>query len=224
MKRHRFTLIAFFVGAFGVGLFSQRATFGTLRLGTGSTFCEIRTGTGSPETAVVGKVCDVYLRTNGGASTTLYVKETGTGNTGWATTAPPQALGTTSTPQFARLGLGIAADASAVAKFAGQYYSPMVADGNSGTSKTIDWNGGNEHYLTLTGNVTLTFSNPVDGGRYVLLLNTGAGSFTVTWPATVAWSGGVPPAITATAAKVDLCTFQYVTVTNKYYSACNPGY
>lgn len=51
--------------------------------------CALRSGSGSPEGAVVGKVCDVYLRTNGGASTTVYVKESGTGtNTGWVPVAP----------------------------------------------------------------------------------------------------------------------------------------
>jgi hypothetical protein len=45
--------------------------------------CTLRTGTGSPESAVTGNVCDLYLRTNGGTGTTLYIKETGTGNTGW---------------------------------------------------------------------------------------------------------------------------------------------
>lgn len=40
-------------------------------------------GTGSPEGAVVAAVGSLYLRSNGGANTTLYVKESGTGNTGW---------------------------------------------------------------------------------------------------------------------------------------------
>lgn len=41
------------------------------------------TGTGSPETVVTAGVGSLYLRTDGGAGTTLYVKESGTGNTGW---------------------------------------------------------------------------------------------------------------------------------------------
>jgi hypothetical protein len=45
--------------------------------------CTIRTGSGTPEAAVTGNVCDVFLRTNGSATTTMYVKESGTGNTGW---------------------------------------------------------------------------------------------------------------------------------------------
>lgn len=42
-----------------------------------------RTGTGTPESAVTAPVGTLYLRTDGGASTTLYIKESGTGNTGW---------------------------------------------------------------------------------------------------------------------------------------------
>ncbi len=40
-------------------------------------------GTGSPESVVTANVGSLYTRTDGGASTTLYVKESGTGNTGW---------------------------------------------------------------------------------------------------------------------------------------------
>jgi hypothetical protein len=39
--------------------------------------------TGSPEGVVTASVGSLYLRSNGGANTTLYVKESGTGNTGW---------------------------------------------------------------------------------------------------------------------------------------------
>jgi hypothetical protein len=40
-------------------------------------------GAGSPEGAVSAVVGSLYTNTTGGALTTLYVKETGTGNTGW---------------------------------------------------------------------------------------------------------------------------------------------
>jgi len=41
--------------------------------------------TGSPETVVTGRIGDMFLRTDGGAGTTLYIKETGADtNTGWA--------------------------------------------------------------------------------------------------------------------------------------------
>lgn len=40
-------------------------------------------GTGTPEAAVTATVGSMFLRTDGGAATTLYVKESGSGNTGW---------------------------------------------------------------------------------------------------------------------------------------------
>lgn len=40
-------------------------------------------GTGSPESVKTAPVGSLYTRTDGGASTTLYVKESGSGNTGW---------------------------------------------------------------------------------------------------------------------------------------------
>ena len=40
-------------------------------------------GTGSPEGVVTAGIGSIYSRTDGGASTSLYVKESGTGNTGW---------------------------------------------------------------------------------------------------------------------------------------------
>lgn len=41
------------------------------------------TGTGSPEGVVTAGVGSFYSRTDGGAGTSFYVKESGTGNTGW---------------------------------------------------------------------------------------------------------------------------------------------
>jgi hypothetical protein len=42
-----------------------------------------RFGTGSPEGVVTAPVGTAYLRDDGGAGTTLYVKDSGAGNTGW---------------------------------------------------------------------------------------------------------------------------------------------
>lgn len=44
----------------------------------------IRAGSGSPEGVVTANTGALYLRTNGSTGTTLYIKESGTGNTGWA--------------------------------------------------------------------------------------------------------------------------------------------
>jgi pectate lyase-like protein len=40
-------------------------------------------GAGSPEGVVTARIGSIYLRTDGGQATTIYVKESGTGNTGW---------------------------------------------------------------------------------------------------------------------------------------------
>jgi hypothetical protein len=40
-------------------------------------------GTGTPEGAVTAPVGSLFTRSDGGAGTTLYIKESGTGNTGW---------------------------------------------------------------------------------------------------------------------------------------------
>ena len=42
------------------------------------------TGTGTPEGVVTAAVGILYTRTDGGTGTTLYVKESGSGSTGWA--------------------------------------------------------------------------------------------------------------------------------------------
>lgn len=44
---------------------------------------KILTGTNTPEGAVVAPVGSLFLRSDGGATTTLYVKTSGAGNTGW---------------------------------------------------------------------------------------------------------------------------------------------
>lgn len=44
---------------------------------------KVHNGTGAPEGVVTANVGSLYLRLDGGASTTLYVKESGTNATGW---------------------------------------------------------------------------------------------------------------------------------------------
>jgi hypothetical protein len=96
--------------------------------------------------------------------------------------------------------------------------------GNSGAALTLDFANGRKQRLVLTGNVTLTLSNPVDGARYLLHVGTGAGAFTATWPAAVLWAGGVAPVITAAAGKVDLVVLIYSATTGKYYGAVSQAY
>ena len=52
-----------------------------------------RTGTGSPEGAVIAPVGSYYSQSDGGVGTSLWIKETGAGNTGWS---PVTTVATTS--------------------------------------------------------------------------------------------------------------------------------
>ena len=60
---------------------SQAVKYLEMRLS--STNMKIVTGAGTPEGAVTAPIGSLYLNTSGGASTTLYVKTSGSGNTGW---------------------------------------------------------------------------------------------------------------------------------------------
>jgi hypothetical protein len=69
-----------FVGAQTIGV----GRFSLLRIGATTQNTRVRAGAGTPEAAVTGAVGDVFLRTDGSTGTAMYVKETGSGNTGWA--------------------------------------------------------------------------------------------------------------------------------------------
>lgn len=43
----------------------------------------IYSGYGTPESNITADIGSIYMRFDGGASTSLYVKESGTANTGW---------------------------------------------------------------------------------------------------------------------------------------------
>ena len=53
---------------------------------------QILQGTGSPEGAVSAVVGSIYQRVDGGANTSVYVKETGSGNTGWTALGASEGL------------------------------------------------------------------------------------------------------------------------------------
>ncbi len=96
--------------------------------------------------------------------------------------------------------------------------------GNSGTALTLDWLNGRKQRFVMTGNCTLTLSNPVDGAKILLKISSGAGSFTLAWPAAVLWSGGTAPVITAVASKTDMIVLIYEAATAKYFGSFQQNY
>lgn len=117
---------------------------------------------------------------------------------------------TASVSSAAGFGTG-SVDTSASVLVVGQYYSVLVDEGTiSTTSMTVNWSSGNEHKAILNSNTTISFSNGVIGGRYVLLLKQDStGSRTVTWPVSVLWPGSSTPTLSTTGSKTDLFTFLY---------------
>jgi hypothetical protein len=75
--------------------------------------------------------------------------------------------------------------------------------GNSGTTKTINWNDGDQQRLTLTANCSLSFTNVVPGRSYQLfILHGSTNGLTISFPSSVLQSGGTvlgTPPLTATA-------------------------
>lgn len=90
----------------------------------------------------------------------------------------------------------------------GQYVSKRFALTDGGTI-ALNWNNGNDQSVTIAGNRTFTFANPIDGGRYLIKLKQDAtGSRTITWP-TITWKGGTAPTLTTTANKTDFIYLYY---------------
>jgi hypothetical protein len=114
-------------------------------------------------------------------------------------------------------GLGIGSTIpAATLDVSGAMYSRRVAL-TDGATIAVNWSQSNIQSVTLGGNRTFTFSNPVDGARYILIIKQdGTGSRTATWPGTVRWPGGTAPTLTTTASKTDYITFIYNGVSSTY--------
>jgi len=104
---------------------------------------------------------------------------------------------------------------------AGQYASTRFGLTDGGTI-ALNWNNGNVQSVTIAGNRTFTFTNPKEGGRYLICLKQDAtGSRTITWP-TITWAGGTAPTLTTTANKMDIITLVYANST--YYGEISKNY
>jgi hypothetical protein len=127
-------------------------------VGAASIAPRLVSGNDTPEGAVAAKVGSVFLRMNGAAGTSLYVKETGTGNTGWvavglsqtgaADTASTAAMPAPTTP-LVKVS-GTADITSITAGAAGQTVIYKFAS-TAATNGVVD--GSN---LKLTGNLLYT--------------------------------------------------------------------
>ena len=88
-------------------------------------------------------------------------------------------------------------------------FTQQTATGDGAT--TIDWKLGNKFYFTFGAfNETFTFTSPTNPCNILLVLKQDAtGSRTVTWPASVKWSGGTAPTLSTAPSSIDIVTFYY---------------
>lgn len=86
------------------------------------------------------------------------------------------------------------------------YVESVVAIGNSGTSQTLSLTNGTVQTVTMTGNCTFTMPTATAGRSFILIVNTGAGSFTGTFTS-VKWPNNAAPTLTTTASRWDILTF-----------------
>jgi hypothetical protein len=182
---------------------------------------------GSPEGVVTAAKGSMRLRLDGGVGTILYIKESGTGNTGWvaygASGAEPVANAhisdTTAAHAASAIGFTPAGDlASTDAQAAivelDAEKQPKVEAINTvataGSAQTIpDPATSSVNDFTLTAaTCTLTFPTATSGKSFLLLVRQDAsGSRAIAWPAAVQWAGGADPTLTGAANAKDIFSF-----------------
>jgi len=102
---------------------------------------------------------------------------------------------------------------------AGSIYSEFDA-GDSGASITIDWASGTQQILTLTANAALSFSNPVEGAEYrLVLVQDGSGGRVPTFAANVFIDNTALPALKTQPGDLVLLTLAYTAAGGGKYVA-----
>jgi hypothetical protein len=109
------------------------------------------------------------------------------------------------------------------------YAASVHAVGNSGAALTLDASAaaGYIKTITLTANCTFTLTGTTAGQATTLelvLTQDATGSRTVTWPASVKWSGGAPILSTAAGATDRVVLTSYNNGTTWYADLVGKGY
>ena len=184
----------------------NRAAFQTSTANGGTTLTAIPNGTSSDAAIAVVNGSGLTNVAIGQLQATLDNIDLGATKAGTGSFLPLRLL-TSDTER-----MKIAADGKVT--FAVSMTGPMFAAaeydaGNTGTSKTIDWVNGQNQKLALTGNVTLTFSNPVAGmtAKLKIIGPGSAPAYAITWP-TIKWVGGSAPTLSGVG-KTDIVTLYF---------------
>jgi hypothetical protein len=100
----------------------------------------------------------------------------------------------------------MALDSAGSLNLSGSYTEGVVAIGNSGTAQTLSLASGTVQTVTMTGNCTFTMPTATAGKSFILIVSSGAGSFTGTFTS-VKWPNNAAPTLTTTATRWDILTF-----------------
>ena len=81
---------------------------------------------------------------------------------------------------------------------------------SGGATKDVDWSNGQKQTVILGADQTCTFTAPAGVGNFLLrVVQDATGTRTLTWPASVKWPSGTPPALSTGANAEDIVTFYY---------------
>ena len=124
-------------------------------------------------------------------------------------------LGSSSSPQFSRIGVGTAAAATARLEVYGNIVSELWVNTSAATAQTVSWASASVHTINLnpggTTYITWATGTLVSGAVMVISCRqpTTAGPWGtgIVWPSTVEWPAGTAPALTATTSVVDVFSF-----------------
>ena len=85
---------------------------------------------------------------------------------------------------------------------------PLLKDGNSSTSITVDANLRNFHQVIRTGSCTVTLTSPRTGSNprvtIVFVHEASTNAYTVAFSPVPLWSGGTAPTFTNTSSAIDM--------------------
>ncbi len=87
---------------------------------------------------------------------------------------------------------------------------------------TLNLANGNVFNLTLTGDVTFTFSGATSGKACsfaAYIRQDATGGRTITWPASVDWAGGTPPTMSTAANALDIVVFETLDGGTNWYGS-----
>ncbi len=130
-----------------------------------------------------------------------------------------QELSTTSDVSFNSIVVSSNAEFSDLKINQSAYFDEEVS-----ASSTIDWTQGNKQSITLTGDVTLTFTDPNGPCNLILkIVQDSTGGHSVTFPSNVKWEGGNVPDLSTDSGDTVRIVSLYFDGTN-YYAQITDAY